>query len=108
MSSSVTMVTESSIAVTLQPQNTIASIYCLVVELEPENHFIVMEGDFVGVALPMTNSIPMVGRTYDYTLLVNPPSTNVTTSFISFTSITGGLHLYANIGKKLNFFTQNR
>ncbi len=100
MSSSVTMVTDSSLTVTLQPQYTIASIYCLVVKLKPEDHFIVREGDYVGVALPMTNAIPMVGTASDNTLLLTSFSTNLSTlSSDSLIPAASSLHLYANIGK---------
>ncbi len=74
MSNSVTMVTDSSLTVTLQAQYTIASIYCVVVELEPEDHFIVREGDYVGVELPMSNPILLVGVSSDYTLWSSPHS----------------------------------
>ncbi len=45
-SSNLTIVVNSSVTVTLQPQFTIANICCLLVELKPENYFIVMEGDY--------------------------------------------------------------
>ncbi len=99
MSSSVTMVTDSFLTVTLQCQNTIASIYCLVVELEPEDHFILKEGDYVGVALPMTNSIPLLGVSSDYTLWSSPDSSiDMSLLLDSLAQTTGALHLYAVIG----------
>ncbi len=102
MSSSVTVITESSIAVTLQPQYTIASIYCLVVELEPEDHFILREEDYVGVALPMSNPIPLVGNSSDYTLWSSPHS-GIEMSLLldSLIQTTGSLHVYAVIGMEI-------
>ncbi len=58
------------------------------------------EGDYVGVALPMTNAIPMVGRASDNTLLLTSFSTNLTTLYSdSLIPAASSLHLYANIGK---------
>ncbi len=105
MSSSLTMVTESSITVALLPQYTIASIHCQVVELEPESHFIVMEGDYVGVALPMTNPIPLVGISSDYTLWSSPHSvTDMSLLYDSLAQTIGALHLYAVIGMESFLF----
>ncbi len=103
-SSSVTMITESSIAVTLQAQYTIASIYCLVVELEPEDHFILREEDYVGVALPMSNPIPLVGNSSDYTLWSSPHSgIDMSLLLDSLIQTTGALHVYAVIGMEIIF-----
>ncbi len=102
MSSSVTMITESFIAITLLPQYTIASIYCLVVELKPEDHFILREEDYVGVALPMSNPIPLVGNSRDYTLWSSPHSgIDMSLLLDSLIQTTGALHVYAVIGMEI-------
>ncbi len=69
------------------------------VELEPEDHFIVREGDYMGVALPMTNPIPLVGVSSDYTLWSSPDSgIGMSLLYDSLAQTTGALHLYAVIG----------
>ena len=104
MSNSVTMVTDSSLTVTLQAQYTIASIYCVVVELEPEDHFIVREGDYVGVELPMSNPILLVGVSSDYTLWSSPHSgIDMSLLLDSLIQTTGALHVYAVIGMEIIF-----
>ncbi len=109
MSSSLTMVTESSITVALLPQYTIASLHCQVVELEPESHFIVMEGDYVGVALPMTNPIPLVGISSDYTLWSSPHSgIDKSLLYDSLAQTIGALHLYAVIGMESFLFLYSK
>ena len=85
---------------TLQPEYTIASIYCKAVELESENYIPIMEGDYVGVALPSSNQIPLIGDTSAYDILVHSNTQEMATlAFSSFDELRLALHLYVNIGK---------
>ena len=94
------MVHNSTTTITLQPQYTIASIYCKVVELESENYIPIMEGEYVGVALPSSNQIPLIGDTSAYDILVHSNTQEMATlAYNSFDERRLALHLYVDIGK---------
>ena len=94
------VVNNSATTISLQQGFTIASIYCKVVELEPEKYFPIMKGDLVGVTLPSTNAIPLIGRTSDYFILVHSNTHETATLPLnSFEEHQLALHLYVDIGK---------
>ena len=94
------VVNNSATTISLQHEYTIATIYCKVVELEPEKYFPIMKGDLVGVTLPLTNAIPLIGSTSEYFILVHSISQETTTLPLnSFAEFQVALHLYVDIGK---------
>ena len=94
------VVNNSATTISLQQGYTIASISCKVVELEPENYFPIMKGDLVGVKLPLTNPIPLIGSTSDYFILVHTNTQETATLPLnSFEEYQVALHLYVDIGK---------
>ena len=99
------VVTNSSTIISLQPGYTIASVYCKVIELEPEKYFPIMKGDFVGVTLRSTNTIPLIGSTSDYFILVHTNTQETATLPLnSFEELQLALHLYVDIGKIILIF----
>ena len=93
------VVNNSATTISLQQGYTIASIYCKVVELEPENYFPIVKGDLVGVTLPLTNAIPLIGSTSDYFILHTDTQETTTLPLNSFEEYQLALHLYVDIGK---------
>ena len=94
------VVNNSATTIYLQQGYTIASIYCKVVELEPENYFPIVKGDLVGVTLPSTNAIPLIGSTSDYVILVHSNTQETAALPLnSFEEHQLALHLYVDIGK---------
>ena len=93
------MVNNSVTIITLQPEYTIASIYCKAVELESANYIPIIEGDYVGVALPSSNQIPLIGDTSAYDILVHSNTQEmITLAFNNFDERRLALHLYVDIG----------
>ena len=93
------LVNNSATTISLQRRYTIASIYCKVVELEPKNYFPIMKGDLVGVTLPSTNAIPLIGSTTDDFILHTNTQETTTLPLNSFEECQLALHLYVDIGK---------
>ena len=86
----------------LQPVDTLARIFCTQVLLAPANYTEIRREDIVGVLLPSSNPIPLIGRDEDNTLLRNnigrsSPS-NVSSDQLLEQSL--AIHLYADIMRK--------
>ena len=94
------VVNNSATTISLQQGYTIATIYCKVVELEPEKYFPIMKGDLVGVTLPLTNAIPLIGSISEYFVLVHTNTQETSALPLnSFAEYQVALHLYVDIGK---------
>ena len=104
-SSNLVMVTGSSKIVVLRPRSTIATIYCEVINLDDtDEDFTIMEGDYVGVFLPRSNSIPMLGEDSDFSLLQVNITTIMEINSLQYTNLMSrewALHLFANMGRFL-------
>ena len=99
------VVNNSATIISLQPGYTIASVYCKVVELEPEKYFPIMRGDLLGVTLPSTNAIPLIGSISDYFILVHSITQETAALPLnSFEELQLALHLYVDIGKIILIF----
>jgi hypothetical protein len=79
----------------------LANIYCTQPLLDAGNCVQIRRGDVVGLVLPSTTPIPMVGKSSEYFIMASsndqPPLVNLSAS--NLVSQTLALHLYADIMK---------
>ena len=82
-----------------RPRRFKMDFYCRLELLTPDNYVEVMQGDIIGVSLPTTNSIPMLGHSNpdDYALDRFTASTPTSVAPSGLTQRFQSLHLYADI-----------
>ena len=89
-----------------RPRRFETDFYCRLASLTPDNYVEVMQGDIIGVSLPTTNSIPMLGHTNPDNYALGRFTASTPSSFTAggLTPQFQSLHLYADIftpsGKK--------
>ena len=81
----------------LQPVNNSARIFCTQVLLAPANYTEIRRGDVVGVLLPSSNPIPLIGRDEDNTILRDYIGRSSPSNVSSNQLQSLAIHLYADI-----------
>ena len=96
----------STRTMTLQPIQTLAKIFCIEETLSESDYVQVMQGDVIGVVLPSSNPIPVVGTNAgsNYALQRHSQNSNAINLLNSEFSMQSQavLHLYASIGECYN------
>lgn len=94
------IVVEGSVSlIELQPVPTFADIYCLQESLDEGEQIEIREGDYVGVLLPFSRKIPMIGSFSEYYIErdYNTPSSPENISITDLYRQQVAIHLYADI-----------
>jgi hypothetical protein len=91
--------------ITLSFIATLAIIFCMEETVDPVDYVLITEGDVIGVVLPNTNPLPVVGSNTSSASSMKKHLHNAATADLlvsEFTEIPDtALHVYANLGKSI-------
>ena len=89
--------------ITLQPVQTLAKIFCIEESLDERDFILVSQNDVIGVVLPSSNPIPILGSNADPSIQLRRHISSTSPADVISSELTtlssSVLHLYATIGR---------
>ncbi len=96
--------------ITLQPVQTLAKIFCTVESLDERDFILVSQNDVIGVVLPSSNPIPILGSNADPSIQLGRHISSTSPADVISSELTtlssSVLHVYATVGKVIIILTQ--